>query len=106
MRAREQTFAHEYKVNSSTFEEVLLHGLERPVQKSYLISQLSFKGLSMAVGVLALAGKLRHGFCVAAGLAAEFLSLRRDTIACGMSTFWRGIHRISFDRLSGSLKSS
>jgi len=74
-------------------------GRNDPVRKSYRMSQLSFQGLSLAIGVLALACELRHDFCVAAGFATELFSLRGDAVAGWMGTFRRGVHRISFDRL-------
>jgi hypothetical protein len=92
------------RIQQRYYEEVLLHGSQRPVKESYSIGHLRLQGRSMAVGVLALACELRDAFCVAAGFATELLPLGGDAVASWMGTFWRCIHRISFDRLYGSLK--
>jgi hypothetical protein len=75
------------KIEHRYDEEVLLHGSQRPVQESYLISQLRFQVFSLAVAVLALASEFRHAFCVAADFATEFFPLRGDTVARWMGTF-------------------
>jgi hypothetical protein len=77
---------------------VLPHGSLRSVRESYGLSRLRFQGLSLAVGVLALACELRYAFCIAADFATEFFSLDGDAVTSWMGAFRGCVHRISFDR--------